>query len=247
VIAKERTTFNHEVSALTATTEISSSSTTGGPLMGVMGGSFGNNLGGSSSSSANVQVTPVLHSAPSPSLPVSVSGSGRRRFSERPSAVPSHREQPQTSYRDRAAERRNLYGSSSSSGNDVLMDSNEDTMGLSKGSFDPTPFPPGVGGRGITTTEVSSFDVITEERAIDESNVGNRMLRNMGWHEGSGLGKDGSGMKEPVQAQGFERRAGLGSHQKNLDAEFEAKPGDTYRTIPHKKALARFRDMSDNN
>uniref|UniRef100_A0A1J3K961 RNA-binding protein 5 n=1 Tax=Noccaea caerulescens TaxID=107243 RepID=A0A1J3K961_NOCCA len=247
MIAKERTTFNHEVTALTTTTESSSSGTTGGPLMGVMRGSFGNNLGGSPSS-ANLQVTPVLpSSAPSASVPVSVSGSGRRRFSERPTAVPSHREQPQSSYRDRAAERRNLYGSSSSSGNDVMIDSNEDTMGLSKGSLDPTPFPPGVGGRGITTTEVSSFDVITEERAIDESNVGNRMLRNMGWHEGSGLGKDGSGMKEPVQAQGVERRAGLGSHQKKLDAEFEAQPGDTYRTILHKKALARFRDMSDNN
>lgn len=58
-------------------------------------------------------------------------------------------------------------------------------MGSRKGAFDPTPFPPGVGGRGITTTEVNSFDVITEEKAIDESNVGNRMLRNMGWHEGS--------------------------------------------------------------
>lgn len=67
----------------------------------------------------------------------------------------------------------------------MCLNEGEDLMGLRKGSLDPTPFPPGVGGRGIiTTTEVSSFDVITEERAIDESNVGNRMLRNMGWHEG---------------------------------------------------------------
>lgn len=67
----------------------------------------------------------------------------------------------------------------------MCLNEGEDLMGLRKGSLDPTPFPPGVGGRGIiTTTVVSSFDVITEERAIDESNVGNRMLRNMGWHEG---------------------------------------------------------------
>ncbi|ANM63792.1 suppressor of abi3-5 [Arabidopsis thaliana] len=243
IIAKERSTSNHGVSALT-TAESSSSSTTGGTLMGVMRGSFGGTLGGASSS-ASVQMPPILPSA-SPAS-VSVSGSGRRRFSETPTAGPTHREQPQTSYRDRAAERRNLYGSSTSSGNDVI-DSSEDLMGLRKGSSDPTPFPPGVGGRGITTsTEVSSFDVITEERAIDESNVGNRMLRNMGWHEGSGLGKDGSGMKEPVQAQGVDRRAGLGSQQKKVDAEFEVQPGDTYRTLLHKKALARFRDMSDNN
>lgn len=238
-IAKERSTSNHGVAALTATpaTESSSSSKAGAPLMGVMRGSFGG-----ASSSANAQVPPVLPSAPSPSVPVS--GSGRRRFSEKPTAVPTHREQPQTSYRDRAAERRNLYGSSAPSENDVI-DSSEDIMGLRKGASDPTPFPPGVGVRGITTTEVSSFDVITEEKAIDESNVGNRMLRNMGWQEGSGLGRDGSGMKEPVQAQGVDRRAGLGSHQKKLDPEFEAQPGDTYRTVLHKKALARFREMSD--
>jgi RNA-binding protein 5/10 len=54
-------------------------------------------------------------------------------------------------------------------------------------------------------------------------------------------------MKEPVQAQGVDRRAGLGSQQKKVDAEFEVQPGDTYRTLLHKKALARFRDMSDNN
>lgn len=115
MIAKERTNSNHGVAPLSTTTESSSSSTTGGTLMGVMRGSFGGTLGGASSS-ANVQVPPVLPSAPS----ASVSGSGRRRFSETPTAVPTHREQPQTSYRDRAAERRNLYGSSTSSGNDVI-------------------------------------------------------------------------------------------------------------------------------
>lgn len=241
VIAKERSTSSHGVVALTATptTESSSSSKAGAPLMGVMRGSFGG-----ASSSANVQVPPVLPSAPSPSVPVSAYGSGRRRFSEKPTAAPTHREQPQTSYRDRATERRNLYGSSAPIEND-LMDSSEDIM--RKGASDPTPFPPGVGVRGTTTTEVSDYDVITEEKAIDESNVGNRMLRNMGWQEGSGLGRDGSGMKEPVQAQGVDRRAGLGSQQKKLDPEFEAQPGDTYRTVLHKKALARFREMSDNN
>lgn len=48
------------------------------------------------------------------------------------------------------------------------------------------PFPPGVGGgRGVVSDDVQSFEVITAEKAIDENNVGNRMLRNMGWHEGS--------------------------------------------------------------
>lgn len=49
------------------------------------------------------------------------------------------------------------------------------------------PFPPGVGGRGSGgegISSVQSYDVITAEKAIDETNVGNRMLRNMGWQEG---------------------------------------------------------------
>lgn len=48
------------------------------------------------------------------------------------------------------------------------------------------PFPPGVGGgRSTGDANVQSYEVITADRAIDESNVGNRMLRSMGWHEGS--------------------------------------------------------------
>lgn len=48
------------------------------------------------------------------------------------------------------------------------------------------PFPPGVGGgRGSgDTTNVQSYEVITVDKAIDENNLGNRMLRNMGWQEG---------------------------------------------------------------
>lgn len=46
------------------------------------------------------------------------------------------------------------------------------------------PFPPGVGGRAVGDASINSYEVITAEKAIDESNVGNRMLRSMGWHEG---------------------------------------------------------------
>lgn len=46
--------------------------------------------------------------------PPVVAGSGKRRFSEMPlQPASSHKEHSQTIYRDRAAERRNLYGSSS--------------------------------------------------------------------------------------------------------------------------------------
>ena len=60
-----------------------------------------------------------------------------------------------------------------------------------------------------------------------------------------GLGKDGSGMIEPVQAQAVEKRAGLGSQQKKkVDPGLEVQAGDSYRTLIQKKAIARFREMS---
>lgn len=52
--------------------------------------------------------------------PPVAAGSGKRRFSEMP--LPPASSQPQNTYRDRAAERRSLYGSSSSSFGDDLSD-----------------------------------------------------------------------------------------------------------------------------
>ncbi|OVA02493.1 G-patch domain [Macleaya cordata] len=179
--------------------------------------------------------------------PPVAAGSGKRRFSEMPMQQASaHKEQTQTTYRDRAAERRSLYGSSSSVGDDQtdlgLGDSNRD---FRKGSLLDTgamPFPPGVGGGRVAdvNSNAQSYEVITADRAIDESNVGNRMLRNMGWQEGLGLGKDGSGITEPVQAEGMERRAGLGSQQRKV---VDVQAGDSYKTVMHKKAIARFNEM----
>nr|XP_028951162.1 SUPPRESSOR OF ABI3-5-like isoform X3 [Malus domestica] len=180
--------------------------------------------------------------------PAVATGSGKRRFSEMPLTPASAPKEPHTAYRDRAAERRSLYGSSVSFSDDVsdlgFAESNQDSASR-KGSFDSMPFPPGVGGgRGVGDANIDSYEVITAEKAIDESNVGNKMLRNMGWHEGLGLGRDGSGMVEPVQAQSVERRAGLGSQQKKLDPTLEVQAGDSYKTLIQKKALARFREMS---
>ncbi|KAG6494235.1 hypothetical protein ZIOFF_049254 [Zingiber officinale] len=179
----------------------------------------------------------------------SSAGRGKRRFSEAPVQSVS-RDQPQSTYRDRAAERRNLYGSSSATGDDSsdmgYGDSNCDYP-FRKGSLSVTgamPFPPGVGGWAAgDTSDAENYEVITSDRALDENNVGNRMLRNMGW-QGLGLGKDSSGIKEPVQAKAVDGRSGLGSQQRKTDPSLEAQAGDSYRTIIQKKAMARFRDMA---
>ncbi|KAG8382961.1 hypothetical protein BUALT_Bualt05G0134400 [Buddleja alternifolia] len=241
-------------------------SSSGGTLKGVIRGSgmgvvktdtlYRGPVEGASTSSFNTTsdsttVTPFRTDASALGSYVSpaASGSGKRRFSEMPSLSVSNKEQSQTTYRDRAAERRSLYGSSSAFGDDSSNagagDSNRDPT-VRRGFLDSMPFPPGVGG-GRSTGDANSqtYEVITADMAIDETNVGNRMLRSMGWHEGSGLGKDGSGMVEPVQAQAIETRAGLGIHQpKKVDPSLEVQAGDSYKAVIQKKAIARFREMS---
>ncbi|XP_024523682.1 SUPPRESSOR OF ABI3-5 isoform X1 [Selaginella moellendorffii] len=124
-------------------------------------------------------------------------------------------------YRDRAAERRSLYGLSVPG--------------------DPLEEMASAGGAPVQSSggSAESYEAVTVDKALDESNVGNRMLRSMGWQEGSGLGKEGTGIVEPVQAHVGTERAGLGSQR----SRFEVQPGDSYRAIIQKKSFARFHDM----
>ncbi|XP_067425441.1 angiogenic factor with G patch and FHA domains 1 isoform X2 [Emydura macquarii macquarii] len=46
---------------------------------------------------------------------------------------------------------------------------------------------------------------------ISDSNKGRKMLEKMGWKKGEGLGKDGGGMKDPIQLQIHKMHAGLGT------------------------------------
>ncbi|XP_040931635.1 SUPPRESSOR OF ABI3-5 isoform X4 [Gossypium hirsutum] len=195
--------------------------------------------GSLSSTSDPASMTPFRTdaSASGSIAPSTTTGSGKRRFSEAPVPPTTNKEQSQTTYRDRAAERRNLYGSSSSTTDDLPDDQFWNS--------NPMPFPPGVGGgQGAVSDDVQSFEVITAKKAIDENNVGNRMLRSMVWHEGLGMGKDGSGMTEAVEAQGIDKSTGLGSQVKKLDPSLEVQAGDNYKTVINKKALARFQQMS---
>ncbi|XP_041354278.1 G patch domain-containing protein 2-like [Gigantopelta aegis] len=50
---------------------------------------------------------------------------------------------------------------------------------------------------------------------ISDENIGNKMLQNMGWNPGSGLGPGGSGIKNPVQAYMRAGRKGLGYDSNN--------------------------------
>ncbi|XP_036610720.1 G patch domain-containing protein 2 isoform X1 [Trichosurus vulpecula] len=50
---------------------------------------------------------------------------------------------------------------------------------------------------------------------IPETNIGNRMLQSMGWTPGTGLGRDGKGMSEPIQAMQRPKGLGLGFSRQN--------------------------------
>lgn len=46
---------------------------------------------------------------------------------------------------------------------------------------------------------------------IGESNIGNKMLKQMGWREGSGLGRTGGGITAPIEAEHRVQGMGLGA------------------------------------
>ncbi|XP_027527154.1 angiogenic factor with G patch and FHA domains 1 isoform X2 [Neopelma chrysocephalum] len=67
-----------------------------------------------------------------------------------------------------------------------------------------------VGSEGAFQRDDSSASVHIE---ISNSNKGHKMLEKMGWKKGEGLGKDGSGMKNPIQLELHQKHAGLGTRR----------------------------------
>ncbi|XP_028407873.1 RNA-binding protein 5-like isoform X2 [Dendronephthya gigantea] len=91
------------------------------------------------------------------------------------------KEQREAKYRDRARERRELFGQ-------------------------PDSAPPGSKRKkkGKISYEQPTKDGITSD------NIGNKMLQAMGWTAGTGLGKDRQGIVDPILAKMRNRTAGLG-------------------------------------
>ncbi|KAG2178821.1 hypothetical protein INT43_001667 [Umbelopsis isabellina] len=111
-------------------------------------------------------------------------------------------EDNQISYRNRAAERRMAFGQP-----DRPMPLDDDAYN----NRPPRPSKTVPASRPVEAASVSN--------PMSESNVGARMLKNMGWRSGEGLGKEGTGIIAPVTAESYVKGAGLGTSGGRQDME----------------------------
>jgi RNA-binding protein 5/10 len=95
-------------------------------------------------------------------------------------AAEANRSQASTpKYRDRASERRVMHNQPDVPLPEAVEDKRKQRRAAEGPTRPPTPPPPVNPGQ-------------------DESNVGNKLLRMMGWKEGTGLGIDGDGRIDPM-------------------------------------------------
>ncbi|SPO36448.1 uncharacterized protein PSFLO_01919 [Pseudozyma flocculosa] len=101
---------------------------------------------------------------------------------------------PASKYRDRALERRAVFGTDS-------------TPAFKKASFQAKSY------EGPVATDVPKSDEpeMPVEKEIDSSNIGSKMLAMMGWSKGQGLGASGQGRTGIVETKIYAKGAGLGS------------------------------------
>ncbi|CEP13444.1 hypothetical protein [Parasitella parasitica] len=100
------------------------------------------------------------------------------------------KEQP-VEYRNRAAERRQAYGQPE------------------KPVLSPPSSPPRQ--HSFPKREQATINQASMYVPIADNNKGARMLANMGWKKGEGLGKDGSGILDPIKAESYAQSAGIGA------------------------------------
>ncbi|VDN84563.1 unnamed protein product [Brugia pahangi] len=112
-------------------------------------------------------------------------------------------------YRDRAKERRNLFG------------------------LDPSGFT-------SDSAEVGAdYAVRSSDIPIDDTNIGNKLLKSMGWQEGTGIGKNNQGIITPIATEMRVEGAGLGAAGSRVLHGANASRRERART----SMMSRFQDL----
>ncbi|KAL4064306.1 hypothetical protein V8B97DRAFT_1950461 [Scleroderma yunnanense] len=96
-------------------------------------------------------------------------------------------------YRDRASERRIMHNQP-----EMPLPENNTSVTKKKRHVEGPPPPPSPPPPAVAPSK-------------DEANVGNKLLRMMGWKDGSGLGTDGDGRVDPIQTAIYAQGVGLGA------------------------------------
>ncbi|KAF7725814.1 hypothetical protein EC973_009237 [Apophysomyces ossiformis] len=135
-------------------------------------------------------------------------------------------------YRNRAAERRQAFGQPDKP---VLSEPKYRSSGAPVGQTRPrTDVDTTMGLRHVEK-------VASVKTPLADDNVGARMLKQMGWRRGEGLGKDGSGIVDPITAQQYAQGAGLGTAYAKRDISATA-GSDSYKDRVKEMARRRFEE-----
>jgi len=148
----------------------------------------------------------------------------REKVQTAKSKTVEYEQQQQPKYRDRASERRIMHNQPEAPSPMVekKTTSRRHAPGPSKPSTPPPP-PPNPGK--------------------DESNVGNKLLKMMGWTEGSGLGSNGEGRLDPIQTAIYAQGVGLGA-SKGKDIENLAASGYSAYQMAQETARERYNNSN---
>ena len=77
------------------------------------------------------------------------------------------------------------------------------------------------------------------KQGLGSDNVGNKLLKKMGWNTGQGLGKSKQGIVDPLTASRRQAGAGLGSRGSTIVAD----PDTDYRIAAKQLLFARYREL----
>ncbi|SAL99108.1 hypothetical protein [Absidia glauca] len=127
-----------------------------------------------------------------------------------------------TSYRNRAAERRQAYHQPE---RPIFDDQHQRPMPKKPSHVNP---------------KRSQESAASASIPIKDDNIGAKMLKQMGWKKGQGLGKEGTGIANPISAERYAQGVGLGSA--NAKSRTDGGAGDTYKDRARELARRRLQE-----